>query len=373
MKIIFIIDQVYIHGGIERVLSVKANYLADMLGYEIHIVTTEQKENTPCYDFSKKVKFHDLGINYNRNKSYYHPINLIKLPKHILRIKKSIKNLKPDSIVVCSHSTDSYFLPFICKKIPKVKEFHYSKFFEDIRKKEPNNILREYYFKFTEYVEKSYDKIIVLNKDEERYYKSENTVVIPNPVSFFPTNISNQTNKIVIAAGRVAKVKRFEKLIDIWKGIYEEFPEWKLNIFGEGSVNYENQIKEKIEDLKMSNVIFMKGSTNKISDKMIDSSIYAMTSHTECFPLVLLEAQTCGLPIITFDCPTGPRNIVDENSGFLIKQDNDNDFIMKLKMLMLNKELRIKKGKCARENSKKFSVNSVLEKWDKMFNSLIRN
>ena len=91
MTLVFVIDQVYLHGGIERVLSIKANYFASKPGYKVYILTTEQKNNAQCYDFDNKIIFKDLDINYNRNKSYYNPINLKKLPLHYLKLKSEIK------------------------------------------------------------------------------------------------------------------------------------------------------------------------------------------------------------------------------------------------------------------------------------------
>src|SRR5690606_16577221 len=196
MKIIFVIDQVYLHGGIERVLSIKANYLSSIPDNEIHVITIEQKGKKACYDFNSNIIFHDISINYNRSISYFHPKNIVKLPKHISRIKKVVKSVKPDVIVVCSHSTDTYFMPFICKTIPKVKEFHYSKFIEKNKRENPSSLFKKNFLKFADYVETKYEKVVVLNPDEQKYYKSNNTVVIPNPLTFFPDNTADLSQTI---------------------------------------------------------------------------------------------------------------------------------------------------------------------------------
>lgn len=373
MKIVFIIDQVYLHGGIERVLSIKANYLASKKENKIHILTTEQKNESPCYPFDESIMFEDLGINYHREKSYFHPINLKKLPKHILKLKLKIKNIKPDVIVVCSHSTDTYFIPFINKKTPKIKEFHYSKHIELENRKNPKSAQKKYFLKFADYVETKYDQLIILNQDEINYYKSNNTRVIPNPLTFYPNNISNISNKIVIAAGRIAQVKGFDILIDIWSKVYEHNKEWQLHIYGNGEPSYVKILQTKINNYGLQNVVCLKGNTNDIQRKMIESSIFAMTSHNECFPLVLLEAQACGLPIISFDCPNGPRNIIDVNSGVLVTHYDESLFSEQLLSLMKNKEELIKLGKNARKNSSKYKLETVMGLWEELFSDLKLN
>ena len=130
MKILFLTDQTYLHGGIEKVLATKANYLAEHYQHQVYIITTEQRNNKPCYSFSDKINFRDLEINYHREKSYFHPSNLIKVLYHFLLLKKTIADLKPDVIVMCNYAFDFYFLPFILPKIPKVKEFHSSRYLE---------------------------------------------------------------------------------------------------------------------------------------------------------------------------------------------------------------------------------------------------
>ncbi len=371
MKIVFIIDQVYLHGGIERVLSIKANYFAENEAYEVHILTTEQKNNTACYYFHENIIFKDLKINYNRKKSYFHPVNLKKLPKHIQALKSNLKRIKPDIVVVCSHSTDTYFIPFINKNIPKIKEFHYSKHIEQKGRKNPRNLLKKYFYKFADYVESKYDKLIILNQDEIKYYKTNNTTVVPNPLTFFPDKISNTSEKRVIAAGRIAPVKGYDILIDIWNIVHKKNKDWVLNIYGHGEPSYIGLLQDKINKYGLQEVVFLKGSTNNIEEKMLNSSIFVMTSHNECFPLVLLEAQACGLPIIAFDCPSGPRNIINRENGSIIELYDNEAFALKLLSYMNNMIDLERLGINARINSSLYSIERVMKKWENIFNILI--
>lgn len=370
MKIVFIIDQVYLHGGIERVLSIKANYLSMVKNTTIYILTTEQRNKKACYDFNKEIIFKDLGINYNRKKSYFHPENLLKLPKHIFRTRKALKEINPDIAVVCSHSTDTYFIPFINKKIPKVKEFHFSKSTETVYREYPNKSKKKYFLKFADYVQSKYDKLVVLNPDEATYFKTNNTITIPNPLTFFPETVSNLDKNIVISAGRIAPVKRYDLLIDIWELVNRKNKLWQLHIYGSGDSHYMATLQEKINSKKLANHVFLKGPTDEIKNKMLNSSLFVMTSDNECFPLVLLEAQACGLPIVSFDCPNGPRNILKINNGELIEMGNLKKFSEAILDITSNSIKRKEFGENARINATNYSVEKIMAKWLTMFDTL---
>ena len=145
IKVMYITDQIYKHGGGERVLTNKSNYFIDKKIAHVTIITSEQKEKPPCYPINSEVIFRDLKINYNRSVSYFSPLNFIKVLKHYLRLKKNIKKYKPDVIITLSSQFDFYFLPFICKKTPKIKEFHSSAYGKVIKRKKNASFLRNLY------------------------------------------------------------------------------------------------------------------------------------------------------------------------------------------------------------------------------------
>ena len=370
MKIVFIIDQVYKHGGIERVLSIKANYLANINTNIIHIVTMEQNKQAPCYDFNSNIIFDDLNINYKKNKSYFHPVNLLKLPGHILKAIHYLNRVKPDIIVVCSHSADTYFMPFIKKNIPKIKEFHYSKHIEIDKRKKSSSFFKKLFFKFADFVETKYDKLVILNKDEATYYRSNNTVIIPNPLTFYPKTVSQLNNPIVMSAGRIAPVKRFDRLIDIWELVHTKCKSWQLHIYGSGDSDYIELLQSKINSKKLQDVVVLKGPTNSIQKKMLCSSLFVMTSDNECFPLVLLEAQACGLPIVSFDCPNGPRNIINTENGKLIAMNENIGFSEAVLNVIADSSKRRALGANARKNAANFTIEIVMKQWLILFEEL---
>ena len=367
MRIVFTTDQVYLHGGIEKVMATKANYFADVLGYEVYIITTEQKNNMPCYSFSEKVLFVDLEINYIRTKSYFSPVNLKKIPKHFLKWNAAVKNIQPDFIIVCNLAFDYYWTPFFKRKIKKIKEFHASRFYASIERKKKRGI-RKLPFLMNDFVESKYDVLVLLNKDETQFYNSNNLVVIPNPIVPNTQKTAGLINLKAIAAGRIAPVKGFEKAIAVWKIIVSKYPEWKLDIFGQGEKIYVNELQKLIEANNLQQNVFIQDAVSDLQERMLDYSFYLMTSKTECFPMILLEAMSLGLPVLSFDCPYGPRNIItNEKDGFLVEDQNVMQLAESCSKIISDWSLRCKMGQQAKEDVAVFGVTNVMQKWIDLF------
>lgn len=364
MKIVYLTDQTFLHGGIEKVLSTKVNYLAEQYHHQVTVVTTEQKGHQPCYAFSEKVNLRDIAINYHRDKSYFHPLNLIKAIKHFFKIKKLIKQLQPDVMVVSNYSFDFYFLPYILPKIPKIKEFHSSRYLEANRKTSKN--LKEKVMAFlSRNAEKEYHQLVVLNPTEKEFYNSKKITVIPNPVPMSDL-IAKVQNKKIMAAGRISPVKNFGELIDIFNEVKNDLKDWELHFYGEDYLDTQKKLEQKIEEYQLEQQVKFMGITDDILKTMQEYSIYAMTSETECFPMVLLEALSVGLPIVSYNCPTGPQFIISNNEdGFLVQ--NKEEFKLKLKKLAADVELRQCFSQKGKEHVNRFSDQEVMKLWNNLF------
>jgi glycosyltransferase involved in cell wall biosynthesis len=370
MKIVFLIDQIYKYGGLEKVLTEKSSYFADEFNYSVTIITTEQREKKTCYPLSNNVSLIDIDVHYERTKSYFNIINVMKAIDHYKGLKKQIKEINPDFIILLSDAFDYYFLPYISNKSKILKEFHSSYYFTSIERARNKSLLKRAKFFIRDYINSKYDYLIVLNNDEKSLLNCKNTVVIPNGITINNSEYAILEEKRAISAGRIAPVKNFEALIQAWKYVENQYPDWKLEIYGEGDKQYILQLHKLIEELKLSNSICMCGSTDHLKEKMLNSSIYVMSSITECFPMVLLEAQSCGLPIVSFDCPCGPRNIITkDNDGLLIEDQNIiklSDGIIKL---IESADIRKKMGKNAKENVKRYEFTKIMERWKILFES----
>lgn len=369
MTILFSTDQIYLHGGIEKVMAEKANYFADVLGYEVWIMTTEQRGNPACYPLSEKIRFVDLDVNYIRAKSYFHPANLARVPRHYRAFRRTMKNIRPDVIISCNYAFDFYWLPFVFAKIRKLKEFHSSRYFEWQSGSRAGfaGRIRNW---LNAWVESKFDRLIVLNPSEQRFFTSANTVVIPNSIAL-PTSKAPLVQHRAIAAGRMAPVKGFDKMIRIWKRVSHELPNWELHIFGQGDRGYVDYLKRLVIDEGLTGRVFIRDATPSLQMELLHSSLYLMTSKTECYPMVLLEALSVGVPVITFDCPTGPRHIVTDGSTGIVVPDQDEErFAKEVVLLAGDEQRRLALGADAISDAERFSNRHVMQQWVTLFNEL---
>lgn len=353
MKIVINTDQNYMHGGIEKVTATKVNYWVNQPDTEVFIVTSEQQGNAPCYSMDKRVHLIDLSVNYNRQQSYFSPENLKKAIKHFKKQTQLFREIQPDVIISPNFNWDFYWFPFIHRKSRKIKEIHSSRYSWEPTIKNRINA----------WFEKRYDAVVVLNKDEANYFNAKNIFVIPNPVekSVFSALLES---KKVIAAGRISPVKGFDQLITAWKIVHSRFPDWQLHFYGQDYLNTQEKLEKQIIELELQDVVFFKGSVNNMDETMSQYSIYAMSSISECFPMVLLEAMSVGLPIVSYDCPHGPGNIITHGiDGFLAENQNPNSLAEELIKVIGDNILRKEMGSNAKQNSIRFNTENIMQKW----------
>lgn len=363
MRLLFLIDHLYLHGGAEKVLTERCTYMADVLGLDVTILTTEQQGRAVCYPLSPKVKLIDIGINYHREITYFHPRNLRKIPGHFKKLNAQIKVIRPQVIISLNYAFDFYWLPFIFRKIPKWKEFHGSRYFE-MRSRENNRSIGPFLkYKVNDFIESRFDKLILLNPGERGFYPSQNTIVMPNPV-VIPSQQAQLNTTTVVSAGRMTYIKGFEYLINAWSIVNRQMPDWQLHIYGDGDPAYREKLVHLVAELALGSVIHIHDATNDLKSVLLDASIYAMASQTECFPMVLLESLALGLPVVSFDCPTGPAHIINNDyNGFLVAANDHAALAQSLLLMMENTLLRQQMGQQAKESAKRFAMATVMAQW----------
>lgn len=370
MKIVFNTDQIHLHGGIEKVMATKANHFASLPGFEVIILTTEQEGKVPCYPLDPRIKIIDLSVNYDRSKSYLSLKNLIKVVTHFFEQRKMLNNLQPDIIISANFNFDHYWLPFIKPiKTKVIKEIHGSGYASPAQRQYAN-FLNHLKWKLNDYIMGKYDSIVVLNADEKNYLTTNNVAVIPNPIEI-PEMQATLENKQVLAAGRIAPIKGFDQLINAWQLVHQKHPDWKLHLYGDDYSNTKVLLQKQIKGYHLEEVISFIDSVDNLPQTMLEYSIYAMSSVSECFPMVLLEAFSVGLPVVSYDCPNGPRNIISHQSdGLLIADQNPEALSKGLIQLIENEALRKTMGATAKINSKRFKTNDVMKQWLNLFHNL---
>lgn len=380
MKIVYCIYQLGVGGGVERVLTNKVNYLVEQ-GHEVAILTCLPLKQAPMYGIDERVQIKSFTIDYASDWQYgiaKRFINTIaKMYQHYKVVRRFLQEEFKADIVVTTHAYEMAFLPLIKDGSKKVLELHSSAQMYEMQRQERGGwqmglLVRLLNLRDT-WVNKLFDAVGCLtHEDYELRGKPSNMVVIPNMLPFTSDTPSDCKSKVALAVGNCTPQKNFPELVEIWGQIAPKYPDWKLKIVGGG---YQKKaLAEKIQSMGLSESILLGESTANVQPYYQESSIYVMTSIFEGLPMVLLEAQTMGLPIVSYATPCGPRDIIAEGqTGFVIPMGDRDQFITKLELLMENEALRQEMGRAAQEASETYSIPKVMTLWLDLFERLISN
>ncbi|MFR4830406.1 MAG: glycosyltransferase, partial [Campylobacter upsaliensis] len=338
-----------IKGGVERVVSNLANIFCEF--YEVELLSLYSEggggEIIPAFPLDDKIKLRFLHFKkYKWGKVFY---------KLVYRFYEDyLLKLKCKEADVIIYNNVPHYALF------KNKNTHYLYLSHITRKK--------YSSKFN-----YFDFIITINQEQkallEKHHK--NVIYIPNFLPKMPDVITNHQQKVVLFLGRFSKEKGVLRLIDIWKKVQEEakFREWNLVFVGDGVLK--EAMQDKINKLNLNDTIIIKGFTNDVEKEYLSASIYAMSSYSEGFGMVLIESASYALSSVAFDIAGLSDIIENEKSGFLIEDGNLQEFAKKLQLLMRDENLRKTMGENAKIHTKKhFSKELVLQKWQDLFASL---
>lgn len=378
MKIVYCTDSICYAGGIQRITISKANALSQIEGNEVWIIVTDNKQK-PVLPIDSKVHIIDLDINYFADdwKSKWHVLKgiFIKRRLHKKKLAVTLNEIKPD-IVISTGTSEKNFLPRISSISSKpafIREIHSNKKYRLLHASNIFQKVAAYIGDFIDYSIhiKKYDRIIVLTQeDKNTNWKNNNKVeVIPNPLTSPCTSQSSLENKTAIAVGRLVHAKNFSSLIKAWTHVAEKHPDWTLEIWGEGHLRIE--LENLIAKLNLKKQVFLKGYTYDIQSKMQNASIFVLSSIFEGFGLVIVEAMSCGLPVVSYDCPCGPKDIITEGEdGILVELKNEKQLASNINLLIENKKLRKQMADNAIIKSEIYNIKNITSMWICLFNNL---
>ena len=371
MKIVYCINNTWYAGGMTRVLANKANYLAEH-GHKVSIITVDQLNNKSYYPLSDKIQQIDLDVNYFKYDQKPFLIKILGFIRNLLlhrkRLKKILKELYPD-VVISMFRKDFYFLPTIRDGSRKILETHVSRYTWQYNR-QSNRIVGKLRDFIDILIIRKYDKFVVLTYEDKPFWGSlENIIVIPNANTFQPAESSRLDQKIVLAVGRYNYEKNFSDLIKAWDIIHQKHADWKLKIVGDGYLR--DALQQQIDQMNLTDFIELTPATLDIMDMYLSSSLVVLSSHYEGLGMVLLEGQACGVPLVSYDCKCGPRDIITEGeNGFLVDTGDVNMLSDRINRLISDSDLRIKMGKTAKIHSEKFTEEAIMAKWLHVFSEL---
>lgn len=374
-SIAYCTPSLHIPGGVERVLTTKANYLAEKAGYDVYIILTDGKNNPPYYPLSPKVQIIQLDINFEElwHLPFWKKVMVYLKKQYIYKrkMRNALFAIQPD-ITISLLRREINFINSIKDGSKKIGELHVNR--KNYRNFEENetNIIKNIFSRIWMYSLikrlKKLDKFIVLsNEDKDNWPELDNVEVISNPLPFHTQRRSNLTGHKVTAIGRYTYQKGFDLLLKAWKIVIEQHPDWELYIYGEGD---KTKYQKLAVELGLKN-FFLENATPHIIDKYSESSIFVLSSRFEGFGMVIAEAMSCGVPVISFACPCGPKDIIKNGEdGILVENGNIEQLAEKISFLIEKKDIRKKMGDKARINVKRFDEKNIMRQWICLFENL---
>lgn len=373
MKLIYNIAGMYRPAGMERVLANKANWFAAH-GHEVLVVTTEQKGRPLAFELAPGVRLVDLAIGYEDGNGGAFLLKLLRYPfkrlKHRVRLARLLREERAD-IVVSMFCGEERFVTRIKDGSRKVLEVHFSRYkrleygrggvwgiADRLRSRQDLRVVRRF------------DRFVVLTEEDRGYWgELKNMEVIPNARTFRFDKPAALQEKTVLAVGRYSRQKQFEKLLEAWNLIAKECPGWTLRIVGDGEDR--DFLQRYANTYGLADRVVLGKAGKDMRDIYREASVLALSSRYEGLPMVLLEAQAAGLPVVSFACKCGPKDVITDGvDGFLVEPGDAVALADRIFELVRDGELRARMGAAAYSASDRFDETVVMARWEKLFSSL---
>ena len=396
-RIAFCTPALYSAGGVERVVSFKASYFAEQLGYDVTIIVTEGQGRACYFPLSDKVKVinFELGFEELWKASFMKKVYLYltKQRQYKRLLKTELIHIRPD-ITISMLRREINFLTDIPDGSKKIGELHVNR--ANYRNFEANdsNLIKRLFAKFwmRSLVGKlrRLDQLVVLTeKSKVSWPELSNVTVIPDPITILREKETVNSVEFAVAGkrgvgvnrvvtiGRYAYQKGYDLLLQAWAELsrireLENGEEWTLDIYGQGDqTDYRQLMTELGID---SNKCHLNGPVEDVVKAYQESSIFVLSSRFEGFGMVLIEAMACGLPVVSYDCPAGPDEIITDGvDGLLVPSGDVHALAEKLMTLMSDENLRKRLGQQARQTARRYEMTTIADQWTALFEKVIKN
>lgn len=342
MKILFIINSLKKKSGSERVAIELSNKIANLGGYKVTLLSRDTNKADAAYPISDHVNV--IALTGNLFEFYN-------------KLKKFIAENHYDHVVV--HNMGK--LSLLCAFLPKLKKLVTLEHVSFVSRPKNVQFLSQLFYK-------RIDQVVTLTQNDKVQFDQfhSNVLVIPNFSPFPISATRHNDSKQIVTIGRLTDQKNHIHLLKAWKEIYNLIPDWKLNIYGEGE--HLQCLTDYIEQNSLQNV-FLKGVTSNVQKVYEQSAFFVMSSKYEGLPMVLIEAQSFGLPIVSYNCPYGPSDVISSNkNGLLVEDQNIQKLADAILKLASSPDLLQKFSQNSLLNAANYQPEQILQMWiDKVF------
>lgn len=362
MRLLYVTDAFAVWGGMERVLADKMNYLSERYGYDVVLMTVNQGDHTVPFSLNPRINHIDLGVRLHQQYEYRGVKRFLIHRQLVTQLKDKMRNALQQidaDVIICAKLDFVGVLNEVRGRTPLIVESHTlcrADYYEK------SGLLRRFHILEYKRQVKKADAVAALTAGDAKDWReyNRNVCVIPNVVHINETdNDSDCSEKRVVFVGRYTQQKDFDSLLKIWSMVYSRHSDWILDIYTDGEID-------------APGVRVFKPVAN-IMEKYCNSSMLLLTSLFEPFGLVLPEAMSCGLPVVAFDCPYGPADIITDGvDGFLIKNRDVNEFANRVCQLIEDRELRVRIGQAAVKSAQRYRADLIMPKWKDLFERLCR-
>jgi len=369
MKILYIFRSLAVWGGIERILVDKMNFLAERYGIDVYLLTSDQGSHRVIFELSNGVHREDLGICFYRQYRF-RGLRRLMIAREMNRqyrhlFADRLHKIQPD-LIICTTADRIGTIAKLKGSIPLVVESH------SICTRTLNHgrswLQRKLYRHHFQRSLSKADMIVALTEGDAREWRKYHSqvTVIPNFIHPHKEHISDCSAKKVIFVGRFDYQKRVQDAIRIWKRVRKRHSDWTLEIYGDGEMH-----QEVCSLVSSVDGVVIHQPTPHIFEAYQECSFLISTSLFEPFGLVIPEAMSCGLPVVAFDCPYGPNDLImNEKDGYLVKDRDFDAFVGRICGLIENPKLRKAMGQTALVSSQRYSAEQIMPYWLQLFSML---
>ena len=366
MKLAYCIHSLHLARGIERGVTFKANAFCSIPGNEVYIITANLHGRPAAYPLDSRVKVIDLGASDRLGITY---------GRYFRRLRRCLNELKPD-IAVSMGDNSVYALSKMDFGGRKISEYHFS--FEKFHMKYGGNPIGRLYADWRRNMialaVRRMDAFVVLTETDCRDWASlvPGVRYIYNPPTIQTTVQAPLQSRNAIAVGQLAPQKNWPDMLAAWRKVRDVHPDWTLNIYGSGKQR--KMVERLVSRYFPDGGVVLKGRTSDVVSAFLDSSMLLLSSKYEGFPMVLLEASQCGVPAVSYDCPKGPAEMIDNGiNGILVPAGDIDALAAGACRLIEDPELRKAMGAAALLKCSRFSQESVIAQWQALWDELLRN